>query len=201
MMPRNKSSKGRPVTFLCSKASAGDTKSPERDPNSWMDNPAPTPISQEDLSLFLQEIRSENSFLKTDAKTWLRDLRKELSELGDRFANLERTTHARSEDQEMLWLRMAVLEDHQIELQIKQEDLENRSRHNNIRIRGVPSGMEGEEIMTFTVGLLHTIGGNMDLPPPKLDRVHTVASALSRPNAVSAILTRVHFFTKEEDIL
>lgn len=39
---------------------------------------------------------------------------------------LEKIVDARTEDQEQLWQRLAILEDQHIELQLKQEDLENR---------------------------------------------------------------------------
>ncbi|KAJ1161606.1 hypothetical protein NDU88_002090 [Pleurodeles waltl] len=41
--------------------------------------------------------------------------------------DLESTVYARSEDQEMLWRREVTVQDQQIELQAKQEDLEIRS--------------------------------------------------------------------------
>ena len=75
----------------------------------------------------------------------------------------------------MIWQRMANLEEQQVELQAEQENLENRSRCNNIRIRGIPKGAEGEHIMAFATERLQTIGGNGGDPPLIHDRAHRVS--------------------------
>ncbi|KAJ1131944.1 hypothetical protein NDU88_010274 [Pleurodeles waltl] len=86
---------------------------------------------------------------------------REVSELGERVDNLECTVTARLEDQEMMWRQMAALEEQCIDLQAKQEDLENRSHCNNIRIIG---GAENVDIMKFTMELFQTIQDEEDTP-------------------------------------
>ncbi|KAJ1134921.1 hypothetical protein NDU88_001367 [Pleurodeles waltl] len=125
MMPHAKHPRDTTVTSLWNKAEAEEEKQLKRDPCLEMENQATTPNTQEFLSQFLQQMRSEIGSLKTDFKTRLHDLPKEVTELGDRVSNLGHATDALSEDQEMLWCRMAILEEQQIELQIKPEDLEN----------------------------------------------------------------------------
>ncbi|KAJ1091958.1 hypothetical protein NDU88_005072 [Pleurodeles waltl] len=112
--------------------------------------------------------------------------------------DLEHTLVSCTEDQKVLWCKIANLEDQQIDLQMKQEDLKNRSRRN---IYGIPRGMESADIMTFSTGLLHTIRGDSDASSPMLDRVHRVASALGRPDFTLDILSWVHFFTEKATIL
>ncbi|KAJ1097410.1 hypothetical protein NDU88_002529 [Pleurodeles waltl] len=78
----------------------------------------------------------------------------------------------------MLWRRVTVLKGQQLKLQSKQ-DLENRSRRNNIRIIGVPRRAEGSDIMAFTVVLIQALRGHDDTSPPlALDKAHRVTSAL-----------------------
>ncbi|KAJ1150674.1 hypothetical protein NDU88_003464 [Pleurodeles waltl] len=76
---------------------------------------------------------------------------------GGRVADLEHTIDSRSEDQEALWRKVTALEEQQIDLQVMQEDIENKSRRNNIRIREGPRGMEGTDIVAFTAELHHKI--------------------------------------------
>ncbi|KAJ1148364.1 hypothetical protein NDU88_001201 [Pleurodeles waltl] len=117
---------------------------------------------QDYMNQFLQEISSDIGLIKADYKTYIRDIKKDVSATGERVDNLERTVDARSEDQEMLRRRVTALEEQHIDLQTREEDLENRSWSNNIYIQRVPKGVEGSDIMTFTA----------DAPPPVLDRVH-----------------------------
>ncbi|KAJ1082893.1 hypothetical protein NDU88_003056 [Pleurodeles waltl] len=106
---------------------------------------------------------------------------------------------ARSLSRSHNW-RVAVLEEQQIELKSQTRRLRKQDSRNNLHIRGIPRGVASEDIMAFTPALLQTIRGNMDLPPPNRDQVHTVASAPGCPDTALAILTRVHFVT-EDDIL
>ncbi|KAJ1112165.1 hypothetical protein NDU88_000433 [Pleurodeles waltl] len=99
---------------------------------------APVPIPQEYMDRFFKEIRYDISLIKIDIKLCLQDIRKEVSEIGGRLEDLERTVDAHTQDQEMLWHRVATLEEQQVKLEAKQEHLGNRSSRNNIRIRSVP---------------------------------------------------------------
>ncbi|KAJ1174901.1 hypothetical protein NDU88_000192 [Pleurodeles waltl] len=89
----------------------------------------------------------------------------------------------------MHWRHMATLEEQHIELQLKQEELENRSRQNNVFIPGVPKGEEGTSIMAYTAALLHSVGGGDPLRPLSCpDRVHRVAAVPSCPKATQIAL-------------
>ncbi|KAJ1161004.1 hypothetical protein NDU88_001493 [Pleurodeles waltl] len=76
------------------------------------------------MDQFLWEIHSERSSIKTGFKSYIQDMHHNISEIGERVDDLERTVDARSEDEEMLWCRVTALKKQQIELQMK-EDLEN----------------------------------------------------------------------------
>ncbi|KAJ1083829.1 hypothetical protein NDU88_003984 [Pleurodeles waltl] len=101
-----------------------------------------------------------------------------------------------TEDQKALWRRVTTVEEQQIDLQMKQEDLENRNWR-NICIRGVPGGMESTDIMTFTADLLHAISGDADASPLALDGAYQVALAQRCCDSTPDILTRVHFTEKK----
>lgn len=159
------------------------------------------PVTQSFMAQFMQELKSEIGSLRSEVQACVKDLRKEVGELGGRMDDMEKTLDARTEDQEHLWQRLATLEEQHIELQVKQEDLENRGRRNNIRLRGIPPGAEGADIMSFVADLLHEIQGDDDTSSPALDRAHRVAPPSGRPGLVPDILARVHFFVEKEAIL
>ncbi|KAJ1091468.1 hypothetical protein NDU88_004592 [Pleurodeles waltl] len=115
--------------------------------------------------------------LRTDFTACIKDVKKDVSEIGERVNDLEHTKDARSEDHEKWWRCIQTLEEQHLELQAKQEDLENCSRPNNICIRGTPRGQEDEDILAHTAALLHALIGDADALLPMLDRAPQVASA------------------------
>ncbi|KAJ1117631.1 hypothetical protein NDU88_005828 [Pleurodeles waltl] len=84
----------------------------------------------------------------------------------------EHTVHSSAEDQEVLWCRLSTLDEQQIELQA-------RGGHNNLRIRGVPRGAEGDDVLFLSRVLLGSVGSAADRAPLVLDRVHRIAMAAS----------------------
>ncbi|KAJ1200773.1 hypothetical protein NDU88_004594 [Pleurodeles waltl] len=134
----------------------------------------------------------------TDFKSGLQDIRHNITEMGVHVHDLGGAVDVRSEDQEMLWCRVMTLKEQEIEIQMKQEVLENISRWNNICISGMPKRMEGSEIMAFTAELLQTINGDKDAPLLARDRPHCVAFAPGHTDPVPDILTQVHFLTDKE---
>lgn len=87
-------------------------------------------------------------------------------------------------------------------LQLQSEESENRSRRNNIRIKGVPEDIEGPALKDRVVSILNQILKNPPDTLIELDRVHRIPTihnpAQRNPRDV---LCRVHFFRVKEDIL
>lgn len=78
-------------------------------------------------------------------------------------------------------------------LEEKHEDLEGRSRRNNIRIIGVPEGVEGPHATDFVAQLLQDVLKLTE--KPLLDHAHR--SGREKPDKGKpprAIIARVHFF-------
>ncbi|KAJ1203356.1 hypothetical protein NDU88_007143 [Pleurodeles waltl] len=94
------------------------------------------------MERFLWEICQEITSFKTDFKSCLNDLRRDVTAVSDRVDDLGCTMDSRAEDKEALWRRVNALEEQHISLQAKQEDSENHRRHNNIRIREIPRSAE-----------------------------------------------------------
>ncbi|KAG9266222.1 LINE-1 type transposase domain-containing protein 1 [Astyanax mexicanus] len=90
-----------------------------------------------------------------------------------------------------------------VTLTSKVDDLENRSRRQNLRIIGLPEGSEGQSPSTFISQLLVEIMGEEIFPqPPELDRAHRALVAKpaqgERPRAV---IVRFHRFQEKERAL
>ncbi|KAJ1091948.1 hypothetical protein NDU88_005062 [Pleurodeles waltl] len=143
--------------------------------------------------------------LKTDLQIVKKEISLDLKEVrravGARVVALEEHEAGREKEveqlqQEVLWLR-----EQQIDLQAHEEDLENRSRHNNIRIRGAPIGAEEEDVALYVLSLFNQILGVYTAAPIQFERVHRVGPP-HLANAPSAdILVCVHDFPLKERIL
>lgn len=79
----------------------------------------------------IQELRSQ---LASD----LKEVRRDVDNLGDRVATLEEHDIHREEDLHQLQQELLRLRDQNLNLQAQSEDFENRSRRNNICIRHIP---------------------------------------------------------------
>ncbi|KAJ1201387.1 hypothetical protein NDU88_005198 [Pleurodeles waltl] len=97
-------------------------------------SPMDSSITQAYMDKFLQEMRPEICSLKLEVKVFIHKLKQEVNKLGWHVDGLEHTVGPRTEDQEALRCYVASLEEQQIKLQLKQQDLENRSRRKNIRL-------------------------------------------------------------------
>lgn len=107
------------------------------------------------------------------------DLERSASDHGGRIVELEATVS-------MLTKRAAGLED-------KYEDLEARSRRNNIRLLGVPEGVEGPRPTDFIAQLLRDLLGLNETP--LLDQAHrTLREKPKEGEPPRPILARIHFF-------
>ncbi|KAJ1171259.1 hypothetical protein NDU88_003129 [Pleurodeles waltl] len=129
-------------------------------------------VTQDYMEKFLVDIRQEICSLKTDFKSCLNDLRKDVTAVRESKDALKRIVGSRSEDQEEFWRRLNALEEQHIKLQTKQKDLENGGCRNNLGIRGIPCGAEEEDIMSFTRVLLGASRDSMEREPQVLDRAY-----------------------------
>lgn len=88
-----------------------------------------------------------------------------------------------------------------IDLQLHLEDLEDHSRRNNLRLRGITEATGAEDLAVTVTAIFQTILGN-DPPQLELDRVHRTlgpkSADLDRPRDV---LCRLHRYTQKELIL
>lgn len=95
------------------------------------------------------------------------------------------------------------LKDENNALKLKVDDLEGRSRRNNIKIIGIPEHEEGGNPTDFVEALLPKLFGEDNFQSPVvIDRAHRVLrpppAAGAKPRA---IIARVHFFREKERIL
>ncbi|XP_073798760.1 LINE-1 type transposase domain-containing protein 1 [Danio rerio] len=87
-------------------------------------------------------------------------------------------------------------------LKLKVDDLENRSRRQNLRIIGIPEGLEGQSPVTFMISLFIELFGDSAFERPlQIDRAHRTGQK-THPNAYPRhMLVRLHHYQTKELIL
>nr|AWH61093.1 L1 transposable element [Pyxicephalus adspersus] len=82
------------------------------------------------------------------------------------------------------------------------DDLENRSRRNNVHLRGIHNAMANADLHATVTTIFNMI---LDRPldtPIEIDRVHRVRSVRDRSsNLPNDVLCRVHYYTVKEEIM
>ena len=139
----------------------------------------------------------------TPIRTSLETINAALDSHNQMITTIENTLSTQSDEIAELTTRLDHLEKANAALTSKAEDLENRSRRQNIRIVGLPEGLEGGSPSEFISKLLRSVVGNDVFPtPPELDRAHRAPApkpALGqRPRA---IIARFHRYQDKERVL
>ncbi|RXN17961.1 putative transposase element L1Md-A101/L1Md-A102/L1Md-A2 [Labeo rohita] len=88
------------------------------------------------------------------------------------------------------------------DLKLKLDDLENRSRRQNVRIIGIPEGSEGHNPVTFVSSMLTELFGEDAFErPPEIDRAHRVGQKPQRNSFPRHMVVRLHKYQTKELIL
>ncbi|KAJ1192202.1 hypothetical protein NDU88_001514 [Pleurodeles waltl] len=96
--------------------------------------------------------------LKRDIAADIKDRKKEVIDLGQREDSVEQTQDAREEELDCHRRELLTLQDKNQGLQYQIEDLENRSRRSNIRIKGIPAQAVAGPLEDFVVRLFRHVG-------------------------------------------
>ncbi|KAL6464298.1 hypothetical protein MHYP_G00266150 [Metynnis hypsauchen] len=141
---------------------------------------------------FIAELRSSHANLTTSINSLnskVRDMETAATDMDKRIADLETTCKT--------------LDSENKRLREKMDDLENRSRRNNLRIIGIPEGAEGSQPTLFMGSFFTELFGASKLPnPPEIDRAHRAPIPRPQPGArPRPMLVRFLRFQAKEEIL
>ncbi|CAH2300793.1 Hypothetical predicted protein [Pelobates cultripes] len=81
------------------------------------------------------------------------------------------------------------------------EDLDNRSRRSNIRVRGMPEGEETENVAELLTALFRQILGNQAPPDIRFERAHRALRPRNRDGDPRDIICCLHSFPLKERIM
>lgn len=145
-------------------------------------------------------LRSEMTSIRDELKKSIENVQQKLGEHGKNITELEHSTSDHSDRIGILEKSVGSLVKRVTELDNKCEDLESRMRRNNIRLLGIPEGVEGPRPTEFIAGLLQDVLGLED--KPLLDRAHrTLRERPGEGKPPRPFVIRVHFFHVRNNIL
>ncbi|KAL3066160.1 hypothetical protein OYC64_016162 [Pagothenia borchgrevinki] len=85
-------------------------------------------------------------------------------------------------------------------LQLAVEDLVSRSKRQNLRVIGIPEGMEGDDARLFMTTLFKKMVGDPQLDTLELDRAHR-SLAPKPPQGSRPLIVRFHKYAQKERVL
>lgn len=126
-----------------------------------------------------------------------------ITDHGHCLTSLKANANQLSDQMGMLQAKCAAMEESYAKLRAKTIDLESRSRHNNIRIVGLPESIEGTQPTTFFSKLLVDIlGGDIFHAPPELNCAHRALTTKPAPGSrPRAVIAHVHHYKTKATII
>lgn len=138
-------------------------------------------------------LRSEISSVRQELKSSIEPLQRTVDAHEGTVRELERAATDHSARLSELEATVSMLTTQVKRLDDKCEDLESRSRRNNIRVMGVPEGLEGPRPTDFIAQLLQDLLGLEE--KPLLDRAHrTLREKPKEGSPPRPFVVRVHFY-------
>lgn len=162
----------------------------------------------QDIRKLIQALptKEELQVLLSDLKVAVRE---ELSEVTAKLEVMDKRMGICESSQSSADARIELLErkfktQHQklLQLQLQAEEFENRSRRNNVRIKGIPETIKPPELRKTVTDVFNKYLGKTADNHIELDRVHrSPAGPMPEIGPPRDVLCRVHFFRVKEDIM
>ncbi|KAJ1187453.1 hypothetical protein NDU88_004229, partial [Pleurodeles waltl] len=130
-----------------------------------------------------------------------KELKKDFSELGQRVNALEPAGDSSVEELEAHRQAFLALRDKNEELLYQLEDLENRSRHSNIQIKGVLLQVDSGSVESYILHLFRHAASNREEKEIVLDCTHRAGHLAKTPETPHDILTCLHSCCQKEVII
>ncbi|XP_056407290.1 uncharacterized protein LOC130298397 [Hyla sarda] len=160
---------------------------------------SPAPILPADPMNPAELYRSIQLMFKAELSKAVADLSKQVGELGNRVSDME----LRADDLAVaIEADRSLLSDHIDKLdllELKIEDLENRSRRANVRIRGLPETVT--DLNTTILNLFAALLPQTDRSYLLMDRVHRALGCPKNPDVPRDVVLRMHYPEMRDKVL
>ncbi|CAH2323186.1 Hypothetical predicted protein [Pelobates cultripes] len=199
---KNKAAKADRASFFLAKSAtphAREGRSPDADggaarseedpplsPMSSDTGPEDSPPTTQQLKKMLSELTDTiQKNMATQIQTLTADLRKEIIEVSQRTAQIEKRMDDFAEAHNGLADKLheldTVLHDHAV----KMADMEDRSRRNNLRIRGIPESVLNPALPDYLLDLFQALSPETHPDQLIIDRAHRLRRPKHLPNSTA----------------
>lgn len=162
---------------------------------------SPAPATIEDILAAIKTLDSRVDTRFTELNGTIADFKVALTEISERVSSTEAATESHEKRLERLEKRYDTLISQCKEQQAKLEDLEARSRRQNIRIVGIKEKAENGRPTEFVTKLLPELLGEEHFNlPVEVDRAHR-SLAPAKDGRARVIIARIHYYQVKEQVL
>lgn len=156
------------------------------------------------VETFRSEVKTKMDALQLEITGQINSMQSKQSIMSNTMDNMETTLNSHHDSLETMETTVTTLKEQIQKLQEQQDDLENRSRRQNLRIIGIPEDAEKGRPTDLMSGFFSEVLGE-DLPGLQsvvLDRAHRALAPKPRPgDRPRAMIIRLHYFSDKAKIL
>uniref|UniRef100_A0A803JEW2 L1 transposable element RRM domain-containing protein n=1 Tax=Xenopus tropicalis TaxID=8364 RepID=A0A803JEW2_XENTR len=166
-----------------------------------------TPVTAQILSDQLSKLQSTlqatiTQAVSTAVATAIKEIQRELNDIGERTDKLETLTDDIAQRFINIEEENAFLKEELTQLRNLCEDQENRSRRQNLQIRGVPEEINNTEIQTYLKNVFSAICPDIQPDQWRFDRAHRSLALKPLPTKPPRdIIVCFHYFEVKEAIM
>lgn len=157
------------------------------------------PLREQPLAQLFEAFRQN---LQADFKEMISEFKADIQSLVSRTDHVEKKMAEFAKSHNTLLDSHSALEEEVARLSAKVVDLEDRSRRNNVRIRGIPESITPDSLATFLMDLMAAVLPSCNQLDLAIDRIHRIP----KPKNLSAhssrdVIARIHFFQTKDNFL
>lgn len=172
-------------------------------------NPVPTyseqvqtTASEKQHNLSLDDLHSVAADIKTTLTAVITELSMEIRAVTARVQEVELHTAQQGAALRHVNYKVNANTLHLRELNRQVEELENRSRRHNVRVRGLPESVETDQLTPMITGIFNNLLGRPPLTTIKMERIHRALRPRGKPSDPPRdIICHIDDFQLKENIL
>ncbi|KAJ1097192.1 hypothetical protein NDU88_002318 [Pleurodeles waltl] len=158
-------------------------------------------VTQDFLEQLFTVIREDLATLKQEIAFEVKELKRDIGELGQRVDSIEQTHNTHEKELDNHGCKLLLLQHKNLELQYHMEDLDTRSRRSNICSKGVPMQAISGSLVEFAVHLFRHVAPALKGQDILLDCIHRAGHLARSPGQAQDNLMCQYCYKQKEAIL
>ncbi|CAH2285059.1 Hypothetical predicted protein [Pelobates cultripes] len=154
------------------------------------------------IQCILAQMKEDRIFLAGEIERNAKEIRLEIQAIGNRTAALEVRVEAVAKAHNDLLIQSSEWGTRLDALEVAYEDLINRSRRNNIKIRGIPETRDEGPVQNLVLEIFRPLQPDIPEPRWEIDRAHRLSGGLRRNDERPRdIIVRFHYHSTKDAVV